>query len=166
MTFILWTYVGFYLVGAVTDFLWLRIPNALVIALFLLFALAVWRTPGEVSLLSHILPALALFLLSVGAFVFGKLGAGDVKLLTVTGLWVGYAAMPMFLISLGFGGLLVFMIYRFARPSVEWAAIRAQSVFGRADFLPASIQDRRNLPYGVVISLAAIVVANRLPFFH
>lgn len=166
MIVILWTYIGFYLVGAVTDFLWLRIPNPLVVALFLLFWVAVYQSPREVSLLAHILPALVLFLLSTGVFVFGKFGAADVKLLTVTGLWVGYDALPWFLVALGLGGFMIFMLYQFARPTVEWAAIRVQSIFGHADFLPASIQDRKNLPYGVVIAVAAIAVANDLPFFQ
>ena len=163
---ILWTYVGFFLVAAVTDFLWLRIPNPLVLALLALFPLAVWQSPRDVSLLAHILPALVLFALSFGVFAFGKFGAADVKILAVAGLWVGYDAMPWFLMALGLGGLVVFMAYQFARPAMEWLAIRLQTVIGGAGFLPASIQDRKNLPYGVVVAFAAIVVANRLPFFH
>ncbi|MGH6932952.1 MAG: A24 family peptidase, partial [Dongiaceae bacterium] len=145
---------------------WLRIPNPLVVALLVLFPMAAWQSPREISWLAHILPAVALFLVSFGVFAFNKFGAADVKLLTVAGLWVGNDALPWFLIALGFGGFMVFMIYRFARPTMEWAAIRGQSVFGAVASLPASIQDRKNLPYGVVIALAAIVVANRLPFFH
>jgi Flp pilus assembly protein protease CpaA len=166
MTIALWTYVGFFLVMAITDFVWLRIPNILVGALLLLFPIAVLQSPREISWVAHVVPALVLFLFSLVPFLFNKFGAADVKLLTVAGLWVGYDAMPQFLVALGVGGFAIFMVYQFARPTLEWATIRAQNMFGGTGALPASIQNRKHLPYGVVIATAAIVVANRLPFFN
>src|SRR5262245_27516691 len=53
---------------AVTDFLWLRIPNSLVASLVALFFIGAAFTHAPVSLVRHVVPALGMFAFTVILF--------------------------------------------------------------------------------------------------
>ena len=99
-------YVALFVACAVTDVLSLRIPNALVVALVALFALACTITPPKALLWGHIAPAVVVFALMAILFFMGKMGGGDVKLLAAAVLWVGLQALGPFLIALAIYGFI------------------------------------------------------------
>jgi prepilin peptidase CpaA len=90
--------VGSTLVGAVgalllvacwTDISSLRIPNWIsgeIAGLFALFAIGL----PLIDILQHVLAGFIVLAAGSGLFAWGKLGGGDVKLLTATSLWVGW----------------------------------------------------------------------------
>lgn len=91
--------------------------------------------------------AALIFVVLIGFWLAGMLGAGDVKLLTVAPILVGYAgALPMML------GLLVFSLAAYSVmkfPSLlpkRWQQIYKQS-----------LDERGRVPFGVPIAAAAIL---------
>jgi len=92
--------------------------------------------------------ALALFFMSIIFWLAGKVGAGDVKLLGVTALPVGIAGGMPFAISLcalaltTAGSYRWIMIFGYRYPRLwRWA----------------ELAERKQVPYGVLISLATVV---------
>ncbi len=151
---------------AVTDFLWLRIPNSLVASLVALFFFCTVLTHAPVSLVRHIVPALGMFAFTVILFWFGKMPGGDVKLLTAATLWVGTAALPTFLIWLGIAGVAVTLLFLALRRPMERLFLHMQMRLGRFDLVPVSVaQGQREIPYGIVIAAASIAVTGKIAVF-
>ncbi len=151
---------------AVTDFLWLRIPNSLVASLVALFFICTAFTHAPVSLVRHVVPALVMFAFTVILFWFGKMPGGDVKLLTAATLWVGTAALPNFLIWLGIAGFAVTLLFLALRSSVERLFLRMQMRLGRSVLIPVSVaRGQREIPYGIVIAAASIAVTDKIAVF-
>src|SRR6266568_2951093 len=79
------------LVACWTDISSLRIPNwvsAGIVGLFPLFAIGLPLT----EILQHVLVSFVVLVGGLGLFAWGKLGGGDVKLLTAISLWVGWGS--------------------------------------------------------------------------
>ena len=84
--------------AAASDALRMRIPNALILYLLAGFAItAAQAQPGWVDLAAHVAVGLAILGGGLVLFARGWMGGGDVKLLAVTGLWLGPAATPALL---------------------------------------------------------------------
>lgn len=88
-----------------------------------------------------------IFVALIGFWVAGKVGAGDVKLLTIVPLLVGYGGvLPMMLALLAFT-LATYLVMKFSillpRPWFE--------------VYTASLDDRGRVPFGVPIAAAAIL---------
>jgi prepilin peptidase CpaA len=143
---------------AVTDFLWLRIPNVLVAALIVLFAIAAWIAPPASLLMGHIVPALVAFALSAALFFWGKLGGGDVKLLGAAVLWIGMAKMGPFLIALAIYGAIAIIIFGYLNAQAGNLLVQVGAHIGRVIELPASLKTKRSIPYGIVIAAASLSI--------
>lgn len=145
-------FIGGQLFAAAGDALWMRIPNRLILFLAAGFALTVALTqPGWVDLAASLATGAAI--LAVGAFLFarGWMGGGDVKLLAVTGLWLGPAATPALLLltALAGGVLTLTMIACHALGADRLAQGRIAALRPPMD----------RVPYGIAIAAAAIAVA-------
>lgn len=151
-------YIGLFVACAVTDVLWLRIPNALVLALVALFAVTSLIAPPEALVWNHVAPALVVFALMTVLFVLGTMGGGDVKLLAAAVLWAGFPALGPFLIGLAVYGLAAILIFTVFRTQVTAAVAWAGAQLGRAVPTPASLETGKSIPYGVVIAAAALTV--------
>jgi prepilin peptidase CpaA len=151
-------FAGLFIASAVTDILYLRIPNAFVLALVALFAAACIVMPPKSILMGHVAPAVVVFALMAGLFYLGKLGGGDVKLLSAAVLWIGLAKLGPFLIALSLFGALAILVFAVFRTQVAaalaWTGVR----LGRAIPAPASLETGKSIPYGVVIAAAALSV--------
>ena len=77
-----WTACGLFGASVVTDLRWRRVPNAIPIALLLLFAGYAPTGAGFVLYLS------------------GRFGAGDAKLIAAAGVWAGPGDLSLFLFGL------------------------------------------------------------------
>ena len=106
MTAVTMAYAALFIASAVTDVMELRIPNALVVALVLLFVLACVVAPPKSIFWTHVAPAAVVAALAAIPFFFDKFGGGDVKLMGAIGAWVG----PL--------GLLVGTIRRWISPGL------------------------------------------------
>lgn len=149
-------YAALFVAAAVTDVLTLRIPNAIVLALLALFAVVCIVAPPKALLWHHVVPALVVFALGAVLFYFDKFGGGDVKLLTVAVLWIGFGALGPFLISLSLYGMIAILIFAVFRTQavmlIGWTAAQ----IGRPIPTPPSLLTGKSIPYGVVIAAAAL----------
>ncbi|CAM5319273.1 hypothetical protein ATER59S_00996 [Aquamicrobium terrae] len=129
------------------DYSRLKIPNEL--TLLTLGVVATFWTCGAIPIgWIDLIFAIALFVMSICFWLAGKVGAGDVKLLGVVALPVGIAGGMPFAISLcalalaTAGGYRWMMMFGYRHPRLwRWA----------------ELAERKQVPYGVLISLATII---------
>ena len=99
---LIWTACGLFGASVVSDLRWRRVPNAIPIALLLLFAgyaLTGAAGPGRAVWLCLGIGAV---LLGAGFVLYlsGRFGAGDAKLMAAAGVWVGPGDLSPFLFGL------------------------------------------------------------------
>jgi prepilin peptidase CpaA len=148
-------FAGVIATAAFEDCRRLVIPNALVLALVLLWPLdlILGRAPiAAVSLLAALGCALLVF--GVGAVLFsrGLLGGGDVKLLAAAALWAGAGGTLQLLVLTGLfgGGLALFLLTPLG---MQLSTLRGIAL-GPAD----SALEMNSVPYGLAIAAAALIV--------
>jgi len=104
--------------AALSDLSRFRIPNAVSLALVLLFPLHVLASPVHVDWVGSLAVAGVVFLAGFALFASGLVGGGDVKLLAATALWAGQAlVLPQLAVMAIAGGVLsvVILLLQFAR---------------------------------------------------
>lgn len=131
---------------SITDIRDRRIPNWTVLAVAILFV--PWAITQHVSFLSALGAAAIAFVASCGMYLFGVLGAGDSKLLTVTGLFVGLGGLLPFLLLVALAGGLLAVVSLAVRPVRALVIIQMR---GKGEL-------GRGIPYGVAIALATITI--------
>ena len=136
--------------AAISDLRSNIIPNAVHVALFALWT--GWVVSGaEAQVWYSLAIGAGIFLLGAILFQFGQMGGGDVKLLTVLGIWAGPSDILMFLIQVAFAGGLLTMAWivngSFVAPAL-----------GRV----VSSEAKRTVPYGVAIAAGAYFLFARL----
>ncbi|WP_211090080.1 A24 family peptidase [Pseudothauera nasutitermitis] len=154
---------------AVTDLLYRRIANRLVLALLLVWglgtALSVWQGtfPGWQDLVAG--ATAAGFVLVIGCVLFSLrwVGAGDVKLMAVLCLWFGDQAIVFLMAASLCGGLLAL-----ALPLLSALETRFAHGFMQIFFLlrlpdppqPVALSEHATpgIPYGIAIALGAGIV--------
>jgi prepilin peptidase CpaA len=143
--------------AAVSDVRSYTIPNELVIAVCLLFPLAMIMTGMPVKLaLWHLLAGLVLFFCGFALYSARIIGGGDAKLLAAAALWIGWSQLPPFLVYTALAGgavaigMLIWEVFR-----THFEATGKSSVFRRLATL------RPNLPYGVAIAAGACATLPR-----
>jgi prepilin peptidase CpaA len=146
--------------AGLTDLTTMRIRNNLCLWLFVSYvALAplMGFTVEQVAWSA----ALAAGLLAVSfiLFAFGWMGGGDGKLLAVTALWLGVDHAPAFLIYTGlFGGALTLAV-------LQLRLVGLPAFLGNRPWLTRLQSDNSGVPYGVAITLAALVVFPQTRWF-
>lgn len=151
------------IVAAIVDLTTFRIPNALVIALLVLFSLVALLHRTEVAWLSH-LGALGL-VLGGGLFLysFGQMGAGDAKLLSVLALWAGVIPLIALLFWVSLCGLLGMIVILLLRRLVP--RLRARDPMSGRGALPRVLRKGEGIPYGIGIGPGAIIASWSFPFW-
>jgi len=155
-------YYGVFLTCAVTDLWLMRIPNMLVLLLLALFVATALAGSGQVQWAQHVIPALVAFGTGAALFYFGKLGGGDVKLLSVAVLWVGLAGLSQFLVVLGIAGIVLLLVFQRIRQPALFGLMRLQEASGLRFRMPKALDTATHLPYGVAISVAALVASRNM----
>jgi prepilin peptidase CpaA len=153
-----------------------RIPNTIVYAIVIAFAVGAafsfsWPAVGWSAL-----AGVGMFLLGAGLFAFGLFGGGDVKLVAAMALWTGFADLPRFLLVMTAAGGLLGVVWAIRRRRDHQAAAavsgaaageatgaaQAASAPGQAAAGEASADDAlmarmpSRMPYGVAIAIAGL----------
>jgi prepilin peptidase CpaA len=146
--------------GCISDIRRLQIPNAVSLALLVLFFCHHWLLASKDSLAPHLLAAGLAFLLTFGLYLVGIMGAGDVKLISVLMLWGGVRDGPTFLVvMILIGGLCAgpLLIVRLAMQ--RWPTLQRHIPSRRVK----NWARRGIFPYGIAICLAGLISIP--PFF-
>ncbi len=125
------------------------IPNRLSLSLALLFFVYALAGPVYLDIALHLIWGGGSLLALLPLFAFGKMGGGDVKLISATALWCGPITGPEFLVVTAFaGGILALVaITPVVRYLWEWGH-RILGLTSTVSLFPTSI----SLPYGVAIA--------------
>lgn len=110
----------------------MRIPNALNAALALAWLPLGFATLPIDAIGLRVAGALLILVMGFVVFAIGQMGAGDVKMLAASALWVeggsATSAMLLLAIALVVGAAAVFTLRRlFPRPESEWRGLRPQT---------------------------------------
>jgi prepilin peptidase CpaA len=127
-----------------------RIPNRICLALLVLFPLFVFTAPIAMEWEQNLL-VFALMLISGFVMFMGNIaGAGDIKLLAVTGLWAGPHLIAVFLITTAIaGGLLALLM------------VILTHMRNRSNTAPVALA-KVPIPYGIAISTGGLCVLGLL----
>ncbi|WP_226051398.1 prepilin peptidase [Dickeya chrysanthemi] len=155
-----------------SDLLLRRIPNRAVLALLLgwlaLSALATAGVTGPLprvsgSLLQALPGALLVFVVGFLLFLTGRLGAGDVKLMSVLCLWVGYGHQISFVMMTAIaGGILALSLPLLNTCSTGVALlIERMNHLLKINITPPpmlSAELSQGIPYGIAIAFGAAYI--------
>jgi prepilin peptidase CpaA len=147
---------GLLLAACITDLRAFRIPNAIALAVIALVPIKAAVMADGIAWADHALACALMLALGFGAFAFGLVGGGDVKLLTALALWFGMTALPSLLTLTAIGGGLFALVL---------LALR----FGASRLVPASGPEERGrpprlldraapVPYALPIAVAALLL--------
>ena len=157
MLSIVWLiFVAIMIAAVVIDLMSYRIPNELVLGLFVLFVVMAAINWTEVAWLSHVGAAILVFGAGLFFYAIRQMGAGDVKLLAVVALWSGVFALPylMVFVSLcGLIGMFVIVVLRLIVPRLQ-----AIGPSGKQK-LPRVLTKGQGIPYAIGIGPGAIIAS-------
>jgi prepilin peptidase CpaA len=144
------------IIAAFEDLRRLVIPNALPLALCVLWPLYIAPTASLVGTAGAVGCAAIVFFAGALCFSRGFLGGGDVKLLTAATLWAGPGLTPSLLLVTGvLGGALALVLLV---PPCAHLATLARVKFGADAELQSSHRLTTPVPYGIAIAAAALLV--------
>jgi prepilin peptidase CpaA len=113
--FIVTVWVGLIVLAAVCDVSELRIPNRISAAIAALYPAHVAATGTLANVPAAIGMAAAVFIVGALLFRLGKMGGGDVKLMTVIAFWAGPHTLSFIAVTTLAGGVLALMMTGRAR---------------------------------------------------
>lgn len=149
---------GAMIFAAVSDLRNFEVPNwvsGVVVVAFLVVA-STSAVPWP-ALLENFITGLAVLAVGFALFAAGWFGAGDVKLLSAIGLWIGWPLLiPYLIIVVLNGGVLTLMLIAFRRFPLyaHFTAIRwIEQLHAR----------KKDVPYAVAIALTALFFLSRIP---
>jgi prepilin peptidase CpaA len=156
--------------AAIEDVRRLIIPNALTLALLVLWPPYLAGAFSLVGALGALGCAALVFVGGALCFARGYMGGGDVKLLSAATLWVGPAQTPALLLltALVGGALALFMLLPAGARSLRVAGSLLARTLGVASSgvgLSNAAARPIQVPYGVAIAAAALIVTVP-PVFH
>ena len=146
--------------AGIGDLVTMKIPNKLILILLAGYAFLIpFAGLSPVEIASSLAAAAVVFCLAFCAFARGWMGGGDVKLITVSVLWLGLPLLPAFLFwTAVFGAILTatLLYYRFM-PIPE-------ARLGKIGWAGRLHADKTRVPYGVAISAAALMIFQWSPW--
>jgi prepilin peptidase CpaA len=143
-----------FLVAVMLVVLWLdvtryTIPNWLNAVLLIAYPLAVWRAPVAVDWPMALAGAAIVFAAGYVVFSRGWMGGGDIKLITVCALWVGWQHLLDF--------IFIFALLGGALSLLVWG-VRKLLPHVTSRPLPRILQNGAPVPYGVAIALGFLLM--------
>jgi prepilin peptidase CpaA len=150
-------FVGLLIAATVTDIVWLRIPNWISFGIVALFLAAAMAEPRSLAWWgSHLAAGGIVLLVGAAVFAWGKIGGGDVKLLTGVALWFGLAPLPALLLVIGVAGGVVSLVCLILRGygSGAWLELLGMRA--------VALEKGQGVPYAVAIAAACWLMPGRL----
>lgn len=145
------------IVAAAWDLATFRIPNLLNGLFLALFPLAGVIAPHQPDWLWHLAGAGAVLAGGFVLFALRLLGGGDVKLITVAALWLGWSQVLPYLVVVALvGGLLTLLLLVLRSP----LAAVALSHLGPT---PKVLTKGAPVPYGIAIAVGGLAMISSLP---
>jgi len=151
--------------AAISDFKGLRIPNIYSVIIFVLFVvcylllMALGAAMPFATIISHLLGFILVFVGSFALYAFKIWGGGDQKLVSAFSIWMGFSAIPVFLVYTSvFGGLLgltaiILKKYKPIKTPLKGSWVdQVQSGVGK-------------VPYGIAIMLGALASFVKIGYF-
>jgi prepilin peptidase CpaA len=136
--------------AAVTDFVWQRIPNWIVLVLLALFVVQAARHFGSVSWLDQLGAGALLLVVGFVLYFIGQFGAGDAKLTAVLALWIGFSAILPSLMLMSFAGLALAAIIVALR-YLPWRRLDP------GNRRPKALMKGGGIPFGVAIAAGTLL---------
>jgi|SRR5215469_16765170 len=149
------------LVAAGFDFWTYRIPNVVTASFAVLYFGCTFYFFGVTGInwLSHIGACVVVLAVGIGLFYFNIFGGGDIKLLAAIALWIGFTReLIVFLLVAGVAGGVLTILLLVLRNTLSFFPIPFPA------YMPAALQARSPVPYGVAIVAGALWVAWYIPF--
>lgn len=145
---------GLLLVACAFDLKAFRIPNAISLAVIVLFLIKALAMVDSMVWTGHALAFALMFVLGFAAFTFGLIGGGDVKLLSALALWFGISALPslLTLTAIG-GGLFAVLLLLLRHGASRLLAVASPEGAARATGL---LDRKAPMPYALPIAAAAL----------
>ena len=160
MTVILGVYALSIAYAMWTDATSLTIPNWVSIVLLAAFAAFAILNLDLSTSLWHVAIAVIVFVVTFAFYALGWMGAGDVKFMTATSIWMGSGLILSYVFNVALLGalaaILLIVVRAFADPWRGWAA--QINVIARI----IELAESRKVPYGLPIGAAALVAAPRI----
>lgn len=151
--------------AALTDLAQRRIPNWVSAMIGTLFGVAAVVHPAQVDFLGGLAFAAGVFAITLVGFACGKIGGGDVKLLTAGALWAGLGGAFEYLVVTGLAGGVLALVYLNPLSQAAMAWCREVVMRGWSAASPrrdAIAVAHAHLPYGVAIAAGgSFVLATR-----
>jgi prepilin peptidase CpaA len=148
--------------AAASDWKHWRIPNQLLAASMAAALMFSMFTPDSLTLRDCLLGGVTGLVILMPFYLMGGMGAGDVKLLGVLGMHMGWlATLHVALISALVGGVWAIVLLFMRSPYGDWMSTIAGDYLRPRGRLPAPImtrESRATLPYGVVIAIGSTFV--------
>jgi len=155
-----------------SDLLSRRIPNRAVLLLLLgflaLYALTAEGIAGPLpqvsgSLLQALPGAALVFVIGFAMFLTGRLGAGDVKLISVLCLWVGYGHQTRFIMITAIAGGVLALALPLLNTLTAGIALFIERLNSslRINITPPPVlpdELSRGIPYGIAIAFGAAYI--------
>ncbi len=151
-------------IAAVFDTWKFVIPNAIAVALVVLFIVTALLLPFEMTWmewLSHVGAAVAVFIGGAVLYAFNKMGGGDVKLLTAVAFWAGFEHLTELLLYVAIaGGVLAISLIVMRKTIMSLGAANTRLAEVK---LPRILLDGEAVPYGLAIAPISIYLGTKLP---
>ena len=150
---------GVMALAALTDLLFMRVPNGLVFALAAgFFIVAPLAGLGLEDIGIHIAIALAALALCLALFALGWVGGGDVKLFAASCLWFGPEAIVVYgLLSAATGMCLTVLL-------LLWRGFPLPGMLSSQGWLVRLHSPNEGAPYGIALAAAGLLVYPGTPY--
>ncbi|MEM1364132.1 MAG: prepilin peptidase [Pseudomonadota bacterium] len=152
--------------AAVTDLYTFRIFNSLIVTLlaafgaYILLSGTAFSADGLVQIGWHLVAAIAAFAMFLVFYAIGQMGAGDVKLIAATVLWLGWnrVALDYVLYALIAGGVLTIVL-------LVWRRFPLPASVANIRFIKRLHIRRLKTPYGISLGAVGIWASFNAPVF-
>lgn len=141
------------MIGAgIGDCLTMKIPNWLNAFIGVSFFIAAFLTGMPLEQIGwHVVAGVAVLVVGFGLFAFRFIGGGDAKLLAVAALWLGPGQLVEFLVIMTLAGGLLAIAMKF------WWWVKLETDLRGMDGIKSKLKSSIDLPYGVAITVGALV---------
>ncbi len=140
------------MVAMVTDATSFRIPNWVNGVLLVFYPIALLVVDTQMEWSSGLLAFAVVFAIGYGMFVFRLAGGGDIKMLSVLALWVGWGqVLVTFVLVMAILGGVLTLVLLVARQLMPLIVLRLTDGKGA---IPRVLTQGEPLPYGLAIGVA------------